>query len=155
MKSRGWEKAEEWKEKANNIAPTLVGGSKKHGAADLGPTRARNAWKTLGVNGKSLADSPPENGFEGEPKLTVKMAALIQGFPKEWEITGKKTAAYRQVGNAFPPPVAKGLAEAIILALKKEKKQWQNGKFTPTPASKNIPYNSFYAGRFFPACPYK
>jgi len=45
--------------------------------------------------------------LSGMPKLTVPMAALIQGFPPDWHFTGGKTAAYRQVGNAFPPPVAK------------------------------------------------
>ncbi|WP_231754798.1 DNA cytosine methyltransferase [Pseudarthrobacter sp. GA104] len=32
------------------------------------------------------------------------MAARIQGFPDDWQISGRKTAAYRQIGNAFPPP---------------------------------------------------
>ncbi len=120
MKSNGWEGAAAWKNKANAIAPTIVGGSKKHGGADLGPTRAKKAWLELGVNGKSLADEPPGPGFEGTPKLTVRMAAIIQGFPEEWVFTGKKTASYRQVGNAFPPPVAKGIGGAIASALRKE-----------------------------------
>ncbi len=128
MASNGWEKAAEWKENANSIAPTLVGGSKKHGGADLGPTRARNAWKKLGVDGRSLSDEPPRNGFKGLPKLTVEMTALIQGFPPDWEFTGKKTPSYRQVGNAFPPPVAKAVGEKIVSALKKEKKTWRSGK---------------------------
>ena len=120
MASNGWEGAVEWSYRANDIAPTLVGGSKKHGGADLGPTRAREAWKKLGVDGRGLADKPPEKGFVGDPKLTVKMAALLQGFPNEWEITGKKTTAYRQVGNAFPPPVAKAVGSAIYKALATE-----------------------------------
>ena len=45
------------------------------------------------------------------------MAALVQGFPSDWEITGRKTPAYRQVGNAFPPPVAHAVGEAIKEAL--------------------------------------
>jgi DNA (cytosine-5)-methyltransferase 1 len=52
------------------------------------------------------------------PKLTLKMTALIQGFPKEWNFIGKKTPAYRQVGNAFPPPVAQAIGISIINALK-------------------------------------
>ena len=49
--------------------------------------------------------------------MTVTMAAKIQGFDeKEWRIWGKKTTAYRQVGNAFPPPVAKAMgAEGIVV----------------------------------------
>lgn len=118
MMANGWERALEWAAGASEIAPTLVGGSKKHGGADLGPTRARKAWATLGVNAKSLADSAPEKGFEGMPRLTLRMAARIQGFPDDWDFAGGKTAAYRQIGNAFPPPVAKAVAfrirEAIV-----------------------------------------
>lgn len=128
MASLGWEKAKEWKNLANEIAPTLVGGSKKHGGADLGPTRARAAWKKLGVDGRGIANESPKAGFDGLPKLTNKMAALIQGFPENWEFSGKKTAAYRQIGNAFPPPVAKAIGQKIISALKREEKKWQYGK---------------------------
>lgn len=120
MATLGWEFAEEWKEKANKIAPTLVGGSKKHGGADLGPSRAKKAWAELGVDGSGLANHPPINGFIGNPKLTLEMTALIQGFPKDWKFVGKKTPAYRQVGNAFPPPVAKAIGEALIKAINDE-----------------------------------
>jgi DNA (cytosine-5)-methyltransferase 1 len=116
MRARGWEHAEAWAELAAVIAPTLVGGSKKHGGADLGPTRAKRQWATIGVNGLGVGDDVPGPGFVGSPKLTVKQAALLQGFPPEWKITGRKTAAYRQVGNAFPPPVAQAVGRQIIAA---------------------------------------
>lgn len=117
MGNRGWLGLEEWCKGANKIAPTIVGGSKKHGGPDLGPTRSRCAWAALGVNGKSIAEEAPDPGFNGLPRLTVRMVARIQGFPDEWEIWGKKTAAYRQVGNAFPPPVAQAVAQNIYKAL--------------------------------------
>lgn len=117
MASNGWGGTDKWREKANTIAPTLVGGSKKHGGADLGPTRAKLAWKTLSVDGSGLADEPPNPGFEGLPRLTLRMTALLQGFPLTWDFVGKKTPAYRQVGNAFPPPVARAVGEAIREAI--------------------------------------
>ncbi len=121
MASLGWESVDEWKQRADRIAPTLVGGSKKHGGADLGPTRAKKAWAELGVDGKGLANQPPVNGFRGNPRLTLNMTALVQGFPEEWEFVGKKTPAYRQVGNAFPPPVAEAVGKSIIKALNRGK----------------------------------
>jgi len=117
MASNGWEGAAGWAKQARTVAPTLVGGSKKHGGPDLGPTRARKAWAALGVDGGTVADAPPAAGYIGLPRLTVAMAARIQGFPSNWRITGLKTAAYRQVGNAFPPPVAQAVGEAIAEAL--------------------------------------
>ncbi len=120
MLAAGWAGADEWQKRANGIGPTLVGGSKKHGGADLGPSRAKKAWASLGVDGMGLADSPPAQNFNGNPKLTLQMTALVQGFPESWRFAGKKTPAYRQVGNAFPPPVAKVLGQALINALTHE-----------------------------------
>lgn len=118
MASCGWPGAEAWRDKANAIAPTLVGGSKKHGGPDLGPTRARQAWALLGVEGRSLANEPPGFDYDGMPKLTVQMTAILQGFPADWEFAGGKTQAYRQIGNAFPPPVAEAVALRIHKAIR-------------------------------------
>ncbi len=128
MGSNGWERVENWRQTANGIAPTLVGGSKKHGGADLGPTRARAAWAALGVDGMGLAEKPPEIGFGSMPKLTLNMTALVQGFPKEWIFIGKKTPAYRQIGNAFPPPAAKAIGTSILNALQQYEQQTDKGK---------------------------
>ncbi len=123
MAKDGWLGADLWKARASNIAPTLVGGSKKHGGPDLGPTRAKKAWECLGVDGKGIADVPPQRDFVGMPRLTVRMAARIQGFPDEWQFSGKKTAAYRQIGNAFPPPVAEAVGRSIQAALNADAKR--------------------------------
>lgn len=117
MAGKGWTGAKKWRDTACEIAPTLVGGSKKHGGPDLGPTRAKKAWAALGVDGKGIADDLPSKDFVGMPKLTIRMAARIQGFPDHWQFSGKKTAAYRQIGNAFPPPVACAVGTQIQLAL--------------------------------------
>lgn len=120
MGAQGWEGAESWASRANAIAPTLVGGSRKHGGPDLGPTRSKRAWEELGVDGRGIADAPPGPGFEGMPRLTLEMAARIQGFPSTWTFQGGKTAAYRQIGNALPPPVARAVGKSLIKAWKQE-----------------------------------
>ena len=51
-----------------------------------------------------IADEPPASDFVGIPRLTVPMVARLQGFPDDWKFSGGKTASYRQIGNAFPPP---------------------------------------------------
>lgn len=108
-----WVGAKKWAQNANKIAPTLVGGSKKHGGPDLGPVRARNAWAELGVDGRGVANEAPEMNFQGMPRLTSRMMARIQGFPDMWTFGEKKTAACRMIGNAFPPPVAQAIGEKI------------------------------------------
>jgi len=129
MGGNGWEDhyVDSWVRGANAIAPTIVGGSKKHGGADLGPTRAKRAWAELGVDAMGVADEAPHEGWvvpEGKPgpKLTNDMVARIQGWHGEfadWEFLGRKTSVYRQIGNAFPPPVAKALGISIRNALLK------------------------------------
>lgn len=121
MASRHWKQVDYWAAGADKIAPTIVGGSKKHGGADLGPTRAKRAWAQLGVDALGVANEPPgpDDEFEVGPKLTTEMVALIQGFPGEgqWDFEGKKTSRYRQIGNAFPPPVAEAVGRSIHAAL--------------------------------------
>ena len=125
MAANGWRGATAWAAKANDIAPTIVGGSKKHGGADLGPTRAKRAWRELGVDALGVADAAPsaEDPVTLLPKLTCGMVARIQGWdgPEyRWEFTGRKTSNYRQIGNAFPPPVARAIGDQIRRALDHE-----------------------------------
>lgn len=113
MEERGWLGAEIWRGRANTPAPTIVGGSHKHGGPDLGPTRARREWAALGVDGLGLADAAPDRDFNGMPRLTVRMIARLQSFPDDWQFVGSKTHAYRQVGNALPVKLAASVARAV------------------------------------------
>ncbi len=123
MGEGGWPHVDAWAARAARVAPTLVGGSKKHGGPDLGPTRAKREWAAMGCSGMGVANEPPtaEDPFDFAPKLTVRMTARLQGFPDDWEFSGRKTAQYRQIGNAFPPPVARAVGVQIARALASER----------------------------------
>jgi DNA (cytosine-5)-methyltransferase 1 len=126
----GWPGAAAWAAAARGLAPVLVGGSRKHGGADLSGSQGKAAWRRLGIDPMGLADTAPgpdgkyqrgggliRDVAEAGLMLTVPMAAALQGFPAGWAFAGGKTAAYRQVGNALPPPAAEALGLAIAAAL--------------------------------------
>ncbi|MFE2039498.1 DNA cytosine methyltransferase [Streptomyces sp. NPDC059477] len=125
MAARGWRDAARWAAQADQPAPTLVGGSKNRGGADLGPTGAKRKWATMGVDGHTVGDEVPGPDFVWDPalgrsgmaKITTEQAALLQGFPDSWVVSGRKTARYRQIGQATPPPVGKVLGLAVAEAL--------------------------------------
>lgn len=125
MAMGGWRDADRWAAQALSVAPTLVGGSDRRGGADLGPTGTKRAWARMGVDGGTVADDVPgpdfawipETGRYGMVRITTDQAALLQGFPPDWRFAGKKTARYRQIGHASPPPVGRALGLAIQAAL--------------------------------------
>ena len=86
MQADGWHGAEQWRQQANEIAPTLVGGSKKHGGPDLGPTRAKKAWAALGVDPDDhelwqAAFDRPGSGFNFTSYQNPQLEALlVQGL---------------------------------------------------------------------------
>ena len=119
MGEAGWPGADDWCERAQRIAPTIIGRGERCGGSDLGPARAREAWKAVGVDGTGIANEPPGPDFPADrlPRLTIRMVARIQGFPDLWMFPGPKTLAYREVSSAFPPPVAEAYGSAIRDAL--------------------------------------
>lgn len=119
MSSRGWLGAEQWSRLARGPAPTIVGGSKRHGGADLGPTRTKRIWHSLGVDPRGIADLPPDGSMPVRfmPKLTNAMLAKLQGFPEGWQFYGGKTTVYRQIAGAFPASVAELIALEVAKSL--------------------------------------
>lgn len=130
MAANGWPDAARWASEARGPAPAVVGGATGRGAADLGPTRSKEQWRRLGVYGGSIGDTPPGPDFvldhevaakDGLPRLTVEQVALLQGFPAEWKIVGRKTSAYRQISQATPPPLAAALGRSVAAALTEDR----------------------------------
>jgi DNA (cytosine-5)-methyltransferase 1 len=50
--------------------------------------------------------------------ITVKEAALLQSFPDDFEFIGSQGFAFKMIGNAVPPEMAKNIAIAITQKLK-------------------------------------
>ena len=119
MSAKGWSGAGQWARLARGVAPTIVGGSKRHGGADLGPSRTKDIWYSLGVDGRGVADDPPAQDLpmRAMPRLTNGMLATLQGFPDEWTFVGQKTSVYRQIAGAFPAPTASVIGREIWAAL--------------------------------------
>ncbi|MFH9735917.1 DNA cytosine methyltransferase [Streptomyces sp. NPDC017260] len=126
MGSGGWTGAAEWAARACEPAPLVMGGAAGRGGADLGASRAKAIWARWGIYGGSIADAVPGPDFRldaeiaprfGLPRLTVNQVALLQGFEPSWQITGRKTSAYRQISQTTPPPVAAALGRQIAVAL--------------------------------------
>src|SRR5262249_50862561 len=102
MAANGWRGPAGGGGKRNEIAPTIVGGSKRHGGADLGPTGAKRAGREMGVDGLGIADAAPgpDSPVTLLPKLPCEMAARLQGWngaQYQWTFTGRKTSNYRQI----------------------------------------------------------
>lgn len=47
-------------------------------------------------------------------RVTVQEAAVLQGFPSDYPWQGTKSAQYRQVGDAMPPPLAWHVLRALF-----------------------------------------
>ena len=93
------------------------GGTSKRAGAAFDDSYARMYWDRPSptITTRCVSFS---NGRFGHPEfdraITVREAALLQGFPKRFVFEGGVWEAARQVGNAVPPPVARAVGERII-----------------------------------------
>lgn len=82
----------------------------------------RLSWSRPSVTLTGKCRTPSAGRFahpEQNRGLSVREAALLQGFPSDYQFEGTFDGKFLQVGNAVPPVVAKCLAEHLIQLLKK------------------------------------
>lgn len=51
---------------------------------------------------------------QGRRRVAVAEAGVLQGFPRDYPWQGSKTAQYRQIGDAVPPPLAAAILAPLI-----------------------------------------
>lgn len=80
----------------------------------------RLAWNRPAVTITARCRTPSCGRFahpEQHRGLSVREAAMLQGFPPEFIFEGPFDDKYKQIGNAVPPLVAKHMAEHLIGAM--------------------------------------
>lgn len=61
--------------------------------------------------------TPWEGEVPGARRLSVEECAIIQTFPRELVFSGKRSAQYKQVGDAVPPDLAFVLGRSLLFQL--------------------------------------
>ncbi len=93
------------------------GGLSKDVASSFGDSYGRMRWDFPAptITTKCISFS---NGRFGHPvfnrAITVREAAVLQGFPTSFVFNGPLKESARQVGNAAPPPIAKWIGEQVL-----------------------------------------
>lgn len=90
--------------------PASAGGNRTHIIDESGVL--------LEYHAELLAGGSPRQGLvPNVRRLTVRESARIQSFPDTFIFCGRKSAAYRQIGNAVPPLLGKAIGRALLKSL--------------------------------------
>ena len=129
-----------------DVPPPIMGRANGHHPNHVGIPGARSypghtgsPWdqpaKTLkaGVHGVPGGENMLRGDDEEVRYFTVHEAALLQGFPSDYEFIGSRSEAMRQIGNAAPTPVCNAIATAIRKGLQSKKKGRSNGRRPEIP----------------------
>jgi DNA-cytosine methyltransferase len=94
-----------------------------HQKLDLGRTPGftdvygRLRWDAPSVTITAKSRSPSSGRFlhpEQHRNISIREAALLQGFPHSYRFCGTPTQQYRQIGEAVPPLFARSVAWAVL-----------------------------------------
>jgi DNA (cytosine-5)-methyltransferase 1 len=137
VSANGWKGYDAWRTIADQKCPTIVGGSRKSAKFSFSSGYTFKTWKLLGIDGSDVAKTAPGPNDTGLFKLTLGMGARLQGFPDGWRFQGEPKQIKSQIGNAFPPIMAKAVGLAIHAALENIEFDYEQAlkiPFTTPPA---------------------
>jgi len=89
----------------------------RQGRAGYEDVYGRLFWDRPSITITHYARNPASGRFlhpEQDRGLSVREAALLQGFPADYAFAGTLDERFRQVGNAVPPPFAAYLAFHVL-----------------------------------------
>lgn len=89
----------------------------QNGKAAYEDVYGRLAWDKPAITITGHARNPASGRYvhpEQHRGLSVREAALLQGFPSGWQFYGGLGSAFLQIGNAVPPPFAAFLATHLL-----------------------------------------
>ncbi len=89
----------------------------KQGRAAYEDVYGRLYWDRPAITITAYARNPASGRFvhpEQDRGLTVREAALLQGFPGDYWFAGTLDERFRQIGNAVPPPFSAYLAMHVF-----------------------------------------
>lgn len=96
---------------------SLRRGLKRQGKPMFEDVYGRLAWDRPSVTISTYARNPASGRYahpEQDRGLSIREAALLQGFPRNWRMHGTLDPCFRQIGNAVPPRFAAYLAAHIL-----------------------------------------
>lgn len=103
--------------KPNTGPASLVALANRQGKAAFEDVYGRLYWDRPAITITHYSRNPASGRFshpEQDRGLTVREAALLQGFPARYQFCGGFDARFSQVGNAVPPLVSLSIAFSIL-----------------------------------------
>lgn len=103
-----------------DIPPYLLPDCWKKHKSGAGDVMGRLRWDQPSVTIRTEFYKPEKGRYLHPTEhraLTHHEAARIQGFPDDYKWVGSKASIARQIGNAVPTPLARAIAEQLLLSL--------------------------------------
>ncbi len=97
--------------------PSLQRVARRQGKPAYEDVYGRLAWDRPAITITAYARNPASGRYshpEQDRGLSIREAALLQGFPSRYQFEGGLDACFRQIGNAVPPRFSAALALHVL-----------------------------------------